>query len=139
MITDYITSKRAWLAAGVLILIFTLVYGVSSFRVASLEKKIHAQELIVAAKEAEAQMHRDREAELEKQMAAREQVIAAKDVLINANTNKKADLNNQVQAEQERFEAELAAGAELTSDELRERICARFKASGIKAETYCGK
>ncbi len=139
MITDYITSKRAWLAAGVLILIFTLVYGVSSFRVASLEKKIHAQELIVAAKETEAQMHRDREAELEKQMAARDQVIAAKDTLINANTNKRAELNGMVQTEQERFDAELAAGVDLDSNQLRERICARLAAAKVSAPAYCNR
>ncbi len=137
MLPDFINSKRAWMAAGLLIVIFSVVWGVSSYRVARLEKKIQAQEQIVAAKEAEAVLHRQRAAELEKAMATRDQVIAAKDVLINANATKKAELNNQVAEEQKRFEDELASGADLDADQLRERICARFAAARIKAEAYC--
>jgi len=138
-IPELITPRRAWIAAGILCALFALVWGVSSARVASLEKRITAQQLIVAASEAEAAGHRARELELEKAMAARDVVIAAKDVLIEANSKQKAELNQQVAAEQLQFQSELAAGVDLTADQLHDRICARFAAAGIKSESYCGK
>lgn len=139
MISELITPRRAWLTAGVAILLIACVWGFSSWRVSSLEKKIAAQELIVAAKEAEAAGHRARVVELEKSMAARDVLIAAKDVLIDSNNSKKAALNFQVAAEQLQFENELAAGADLTADQLRDRICARFAKAHISAEAYCQK
>lgn len=87
--------------------------------------------------EEEAKQHRERADALEKQMAARDELIKAKDELIEANSRKAESINEAINQEETRFQSELAAGADLTSEQLRERICARFKAAGIKAEAYC--
>lgn len=139
MITNLITPRRAWIAAAIIAGCFALTWGVSSARVNSLEKKIAAQQLIVARSEAEAAGHRANEAALEKKMAAKDVLIDAQTVLINANTAKRAELGSAVTAEQLQFQSELAAGADLTGDELRDRICSRFAAAGIKSESYCGR
>jgi hypothetical protein len=135
----YFTLKRIVIAAGVLVVLLFLLAGYDSWRVSGLEKKIAEQQLIVAVKETEAETHRTREAELEKAMAARDLLIEAQNVLIDTNTKQRAELADQVQSEQKQFEVDLAAGADLTVDELRDRICARFAAAKVQAIAYCGQ